>query len=341
MLGSGLLLMGLIACGGDEPPEVQPDKVDLRQAVSALRAGEMAAALSTFDAGVAADPTSYDAAVGASFGALISGDLDRADALLAGVKVSAGQKSAEILLRRAVVASRKGDMAATRTFAESSGLEAGMVLAAEAALADGDPDGAIQLLTPIAEGSGVHADLAGAYMALLKDEDPIVAVLAEGYALWGLGQRSAAVSAVEGLILALPEDRTGRDAELMLWAARAASEGEPEVAIQLLESVRTAPAGQGWRIEATRAIALCAKGETATCIEKLKALEDNAPADGLLYARITAALQLGPEQKTEAVALIGERVSHASARAALRFGELEMAKRLSPDGMFKRYLESR
>ena len=83
MLGSGLLLMGVMACGGGDVADVQAPKVDLRQAVSALRAGEIGTALSTFEEGVAADPTSYDAAVGASFGALIAGDLDRAESLLA------------------------------------------------------------------------------------------------------------------------------------------------------------------------------------------------------------------------------------------------------------------
>lgn len=341
MLGTGLLLVGFVACTGDDPGVLGPPTVNLGIAVSALREGDISIAISTFDQGVAADSTSYDAAVGASFGALITGDLDRAEMLLAAAQPSADKRIPEILLRRAIVASRKGDMSAARRFAESSGLEPGMVLAAEAALAEGDAEGARALFSPIAEGSGVYADLAGSYLALLEDEDPIVSVLAESYAQWALGQRDLAVGGVEGLLLALPEDRPDRDSELMLWAARAASEGAPEVAINLLEVVRSTPAGQGWRIAATRAIAMCAKGDVASCIRTLDSLEESAPADGLLYARVTAALQLTPEHKSDALTLIGDKVSHAAARAALQFGEADLAKRLSPDGVFKRYLESR
>jgi hypothetical protein len=240
-----------------------------------------------------------------------------------------------------MLALRNGDMRAARAYAEASGLEAGQVLAAEAAMVEGDSVVATALLMGLSQESGAHGDLARSYLALLQSDDPIESGLAECYALWAVGQRIAAVQAAEGLLLALSEESKDRDAVLLLWAARAASEGEGDTAIGLLDSVKSAPAGQGWRILATRAVAHCAQGNLAECNEGLASLEGSAPADGLLYARVTAALQLGPEHKGEALALIGEKVSHATARAALRLGELDLAKRLAPEGLLQRTLFSR
>jgi hypothetical protein len=271
----------------------------------------------------------------------LQGDLVRAEALLAKAQPHADDRIPDILLRRAMVALRNGDMNAARVHAEASGLEAGRVMAAEAAMVEGDSAGAIVLLNGISQESGPHGDLARSYLALLQSEDPIESGLAECYALWAVGQRTSAVQAAEGLLLALSEEAEARDATLMLWAARAASEGVGDTAIGLLDSVKSAPAGQGWRIPATRAVAHCAMGDVAQCKEGLAELEGSAPADGLLYARVTAALQLGPEHKGEAVALIGEKVSHATARAALRLGELDLAKRLAPEGLLQRTLFSR
>ncbi len=342
MVGTGLLLAGVLACGGGkESPDAAGPQVDLLSAVRALREGDLDAAMAGFNAGAVADPTSYDAAVGASYGALLKGDLVRADALLAKAQPHAGARTPDILLRRAMLALRGGNMRVARAHAEASGLEAGQVLAAEAAMVEGDSGGAITLLTGLSQESGPHGDLARSYLALLQSEDPIESGLAECYALWAVGQRTSAVQAAEGLLLALPEEGADRDAVLMLWAARAASEGVGEAALGLLDSVKSAPAGQGWRILATRAVARCANGDVAGCKDGLAELEGNAPADGLLYARVTAALQLGPEHKGEAVSLIGEKVSHATARAALRLGELDLAKRLAPEGLLQRTLFSR
>ncbi len=342
MVGTGLLLAGVLACGGgEEPSGAAGPQVDLLSAVRALREGDLDAAMAGFNAGAAANPGSYDAAVGASYGAMLQGDLVRAEALLANAQPHAGPRAPDILLRRAMVAVRGGDMEAARAHAEASGLEAGRVLAAEAAMVEGDLGGAISLLSGLSQESGPHGDLARSYLALLQSDDPIESGLAECYALWAVGQRTSAVQAAEGLLLALPEEDAERDATLMLWAARAASEGAGDAAIGLLDSVKSAPAGQGWRIPATRAVAHCAQGDVAGCREGLAGLDGNAPADGLLYARVTAALQLGPEHKGEAVALLGERVSHATARAALRLGELDLAKRLAPEGLLQRTLFSR
>ena len=56
--------------------------------------------------------------------------------------------------------------------AEASGLPAGKVLLAELALADGEQDEAVGLLTGVRETPGPVGDAADGYLTLLEDPDP-------------------------------------------------------------------------------------------------------------------------------------------------------------------------
>lgn len=327
---TGCFVLDMI--GGD-------DGAALQAADAKLSSGDVAGAVQDYEMLLAGDPGSVDAAVGVAYGAYVSGDLDRADSVLAAAESGAGERLGEIKLRRAMVALASGDTDALREHAAASNTPAGKVLVAEVALADGERDEALALLQDAAGAGGEVGAAAQGYLDLLEDEDPSVQGLAENYALWALGARSVAVKSVEEVVKSVPEDRERKSEELLLWAGRAAGEGETLVASSLLEAISFPPPGQAWRVPATRAIIDCADGEHDTCLTSFDELEGKAPADGLLHARATAAMLVDDSDVVSQ--LLPEHPNAASALAAAMAGNDSMARSLAPSGLLAEHLNAR
>lgn len=345
-MSSTVLLLALVGCGllggGDENV--------VAGAEEKLKSGDIPGAIAEYDAALAAHPDSVDAAVGAAYGKFLAGDLAGADKILAAAEATAGEKVGDIKLRRALVALEGGDTDAVREHGTASNLPAGKLLVAEVALADGERDEALKLLTEVKGTPGGVGDTAKDYLELLEDSDPLVAGLAENYALWALGQRKVAAVSVEEVVKGMPDDRERKSEELLLWSGRAATAGETLVASNLLEAISFPPAGQAWRVPATRAIILCAEGgaegdalaSAESCRDTLKELEGKAPSDGLTDARITAAMVLGdknPAISAELLASVSD--SSAGALAAWRAGDKDAARSLAPKGVVSDYLNQK
>jgi tetratricopeptide (TPR) repeat protein len=342
-----LLLTALLACQGGEPEQAAPAGPDpaqaqttVRDANARLKQSDFDGAASLFEQALTTDPNNIDAAVGRAYVAVLRGDLKGADGLLAAVQQAAGARAGEVSLRRAIIAARSGDLEAVRQHGQASGLAAGQLMAAEAALADADQEAALELLRKVVADPTAVGEAASRYLEFLEDEDPSVAALAENYALWALGQRDVAVRSVAPLIRAISES-DWKDQELLLWAGRAAAVGEPQAASDLLESIAFPPTGQNWRVRATRAMIQCAEQQARACLTGFQQLEGGAPPVGLLNARITAAMLLDKEHADIAAQLLDERVSNATARAALAMGEVDLARSLAPEGLLSDYLKTR
>lgn len=345
-----LLLAGLLACSGDggeqpaggggaPPPSADASK-QLAEATAALMDLDLDAAAASYEAALKVDPTNLDAVIGRAYVAAVAGDLAGADKLLQAVQGSAGPRVGEIRLRRAILGARMGNLEQVAQEGAGSKLPAGKLLAAEALLADAEQQKALALLREVVADDSQVGETASRYLEFLEDEDPSVAAMAENYALWSLGEHSVAVTSVGPLIRAISES-DWKNQELLVWAGRAAAVGEAQAASDLLESIAFAPKGQSWRVRATRAMIRCAEQDVQGCVDGFAQLEGKAPPAGLLHAKATAAMTLAPEHKEQAIALLDDRVSDATARAALAIGDPDTARRLAPDGPLADFLLSR
>lgn len=334
MLTSFLLLAGcslLQGLTGDSTKTVS-------EAEALLKAGDLAGATALYDSALAKAPTDYNLAVGASYGHLLMGDTAKADAILAAAEPDAKDKLADLKLRRALVAMQAGDLDKVKEFASVSGLPVGKLLSAEVNLADGDRDAAKALLDGIKAEPGEVGATASAYLQLMGDSNALVGGLSEAQALWAVGKRKIAVRSVEDLVKAYAESRDDGADQLLLWAGRAASVGEVDIATNLLDAITVPPAGQAWRVQATRAITACASGDGATCTTVLDAIKPIAPADGYLDARATAAVLLAPKDGAGAKALLDGYSGDAVARALAEAGDSAGAANVAADPVFKKQL---
>jgi tetratricopeptide (TPR) repeat protein len=325
------MVEGLLGGGGDAAAAA---------AESALVSGDLPGASSAYAAAAAENAGHVDAATGHAFSLVMQGDTDGADAALAAVEADAGERLAEVKMRRALVALEAGDLDAVRTHAEASDLPQGWLLAAEVALADGEREEAAALLKQAAPAGGAVADAANGYLDLIEDPEPLVSGLSEAQALWALGEKKVAVRSVEELVRNLPDSRADRDALTLLWAGRAASLGETELASGLLDALIFPPEGQAWRKVATQAIIACADGDGPQCLTLFASLEGNAPADGLADARATAAYLIAKDAPDVATKLAGPYVSNAAARALYEAGDIETARSSAPPGVFADFLKA-
>ncbi len=330
-LGACSFLEGL-GIGGDPAAEA------LSAAKESLRSSDLPASVTAFEAAYADNPDSLDAAVGASYAAFLQGQYDKAEQVLAASMDLDPTRQGELLLRRALVALARGDLDLVRAHGEASGLPAGKLLAAEVALADGERDAATSLLQAARGGDATVSSTAAAYIDLLEDADPRVQGLSEAQALWALGERRVAVRSVEELVKSLPEDRDDKAELLLVWAGRAAAAGESLVASNLVESIDFPPAGQQWRVIATRAIVACSEGDGDRCRTLLTSIEKGAPPDGLRDARATAAILLAPHDAAAAADLVGDEPSAAVARALLAAGQGADAAAMAGSGPFAQFL---
>jgi hypothetical protein len=331
-----LLLLPFTSCGlfGDTGSKAAT------AAREKLAKGDLGGGLSGFNAAFDTNPESVDAAVGASYAALLAGDTARSDQILASIAEKNEKRAPEIHLRRAIVAMRAGDLDKVRSEGEASGTAAGRLFAAEVALADGERDAAAKLLDQARSGTdpAVTATVEG-YLSLLKDADPLVQGLSEADALWALGKRSMAARAVEEILKSLSDENPRKSELLLTWSGRAAAVGEAQVASNLVEAIAFPPPGQLWRVIATRGIVACAEADPGKCKSILDGLEGQAPPAGLSDARATAALLLAPTDPARALEIVASDTSAATSRARLAAGDKEGAIRSAPqDGMFAKFL---
>lgn len=332
------VVLGLLALAGCDKGEKAKEAAAAAEAL--LKAGDLPGAAAAYEAALAEHPKSVEVATGAAYMALLAGDAAKADQILAGVEAEAGEALPQLKLRRALVAARSGELEKAKEHGVASGLPAGKLLAAEVNLADGERDAAKTALAEIQGAPGDVGAAASAYLALMADENPMVAGLSEAQALWILGEHKVAVQSAEELVLNLPDDRKDRDELLMVWAGRAASVGEANIARALLEATIFPPEGQAWRKVATSAIASCSEGDGPTCLSLFASLEGAAPEDGLADARATAAFLIASKDAEVAKQLAGPYVSNAAARALLEAGDPAAAQEAAPGGILSNWLKA-
>lgn len=306
-----------------------------------LQAGDLPGAADAYEAAVKAHPQSVDCATGAAYMALLKGDLKAADAYLVAAEKDAGDRAPEIHMRRALVALRAGDLDQAAAEGKASGLAAGKLIAAEVSLADGERDLAKALLQDVKKSGGALGEIASQYLQLLASKDPVVAGMSEEQALWALGKHKVAVRSVEELVKALPDTVEDRNEQLLLWAGRAATIGETDVARSIMSAMIFPPKGQAWRKVATEAIIACADGDGDSCAKMLDSLEGSAPADGLADARATAAALIARHDPAAAKKVAGSFASNSTARALLEAGDRDAALDAAPQGgMLAKYLDA-
>lgn len=308
------------------------------EAEAQLKAGDLAAASTKYDEAAKKAPTNVDAASGAAYAKVLAGDFAGADALLAAAEATAAEKAGDVKLRRALVAMEAGDLDKVKELGAASGTPTGKLLAAEAELADGNRDAAKALLEEAKGAGGPVGDTASKYLELMGDSNPLVAGLSEAQALWALGQRRIAVRSVEELVKAYAEGHDDGGDQLLLWAGRAASVGEGEIANSLLDSITVPPAGQFWRVQATRAMTKCAEGSTAECTALLDAVQSAAPSDGYADARATAAVLLAEKDADGARALLEGLSGDSVARAWAAVGDKGSGASAAADPVLKKQL---
>ncbi len=340
---SVLLCLTLGACsfleqfgiGGDPAAEA------VTSAKQVLSTGDLPSGTAALEAAYADNPDSVDAAIGAAYAAYLAGQYDKAEQILAAAAALDATRAGEISVRRALVALGSGDLDQVRAHGEGSGVPAGMLLAAEVALADGERDAASTLLQAAkAAPDRAVAATAADYLALMEDGDPIVQGLSEAQALWALGERRVAVRSVEELVKSLSDDRDDKAELLLVWAGRAAAAGESQVASNLVESIDFPPAGQQWRVIATRAIVACSEGDAERCGSLLEGIEKGAPPPGLADARATAAIMLAPHDAAAAAEIAGDQPSPSVARALQAAGQGGDAASLAGSGPYAQFLSA-
>lgn len=336
-MSSLLLLLSLGGCDIVQKLLNDPAKA-VEAADVKLKAGDLPGAATAWDEAAKAAPTNVDAATGAAYMKVLAGDFAAADALLAAAEATAGEKVGEVKLRRALVAMEAGDLDKVKEFATASALPAGQLLAAEVELADGNRDAAKALFEAAKADSGPVGSTASTYLDLMADANPLVAGLSEAQALWALGQRRIAVRSVEDLVKAYAESREDGGDQLLLWAGRAAAVGETAIATSLLDSITVPPPGQGWRLQATRAMVTCVDGDGAACVAQFEALRRAAPSDGYDDARATAALAVAEKDGDTARTLLDGISGDAAARAWAAIGDKASASSAAADPVLKSQL---
>lgn len=328
-----LLIAGCGLTGGSETPDPTATARDL------LVRGDLPAASAELErlAGQAAE--SVDVAVAVAWSRLTRGDFGGADAVLAAVEPAAGDALGAVKLRRALVALKARDLDAVKLHAGASGLPQGRLLAAEVHLVDLESDEAAAILRDLAAAGGAVGTTASHYLRLLDSGDTIRSGLAEAQALWALGDREAACDAAGELLRSVPVDDANRSEQLLLWAGRAVTSGQADVAQNLLDEVDFPPEGQAWRVQATRALVHVAQDEIDEATRLLDALAaGGAPADGVADARATACAMVS--DPAVAARLVGDLATPAVARCLQKAGAVDLAAQRAPGGPLGAWLES-
>lgn len=321
-------LTNMIGGGGGVSEEVKQQ----------LKSGDFSGAKSKLEEASKANPADLDTATHLAYVQMMGGDFAGAEATLAKAQEGASpEDTAKIELRRAMVALRARDLDAVRDHGRASGLPEGLLLAAEVHIQDLDDEQARKLLEQLKDQPNVVGATATKYLELYNGT-PEMNSLADVTALWALGERKEACDNASQVIPDLPENEE-KAALLLLWAGRAATSGQVEIANALLTELTTTPdQSQSWRIKATEAIIAIGEGEYKKGIDLFKALEGGAPADGLAHARATAAALAGNAEIAEQ--LVGDLESPAVARGLLEAGARDLALEAAPsDSKLKKFME--
>ena len=335
-----LVALGLLGSGCGVIDTLMGEDVGLvlKTGADQLSSGDWPAAADTFTAGVAGTPESVDLATGAAYTALLQGDYARADRYLAATEPTAGDRTSEVKLRRAIVALQAGDLDSVVAHGLASSHGIGTLLAAEVMMADGDSAESLALLEPLTDRTGKIGVLANQYVTLLSSGDLVLVGLAEAQALWALGERKTAVKTATELVDSLGDEASSADEWRLMWASRGVSVGLPDESEELLAGILFPPTGQAWRKMATEAMVACARQQADECESGLSALEGVAPPAGLADARATAAMLLSAEHQQVAERMAGTAVTNANARAMLEIGNRQAAAALAPNGKFADFL---
>ena len=340
----GAALLGTIAMSGCDAVSDLMGGADSKAVYDAgaasLRQGDLPAAADQWEQAQVANPEDVDVATGAAYTLLLKGDTSAADAALAAAEAKAGERLPEIQMRRALVALEAGNLDAVGKHARASGLPAGKLLAAEVAMADGEPDEAVELLSSVSGAGGELGALARRYLELLESDDSMVSGLCEAEALWALGVRKVAVQSADELVRGLSEDVEEKPELLLTWAGRAVSVKEADVAQGLLDPLTFPPDGMKWRMDAVQAMVYCVQGELEACQTSFDKVDKIGPGAGVADARATAAYLIADEHPEVAKALVGSIQTNAAARALLETGDAGAAKAASPGGVIDNYLEA-
>ncbi len=329
-----VLTFMLLGCAAVSGLLADPSK-QVAEAESKLKAGDLVGAALVYDEALKKSATNIDVVSGAAYVKLLQGNPAAADTLLASVEATAADRLPEIKLRRALVAVETGDLDAVRTHATAAGTPVARLLVAEVSLADGDRPAAKTAFEALGSEPGAVGTTAKAYLDLLNDANPLLPGLAEVQALWALGQRPIAVRASEDPVKAYASAREDGAEQLLLWAGRAASVGEADIATSLLDAIPVAPEGQVWRVQATRSLVLCVSGDGAGCLAGMERISTIAPADGYADARATAALLIAERDAETARKLLEGQSGDASARAWALLGDMQTAGTVAMDPVFK------
>jgi hypothetical protein len=320
--------------GVADTPEITKEAEDL------AKDGDLPAAHSKYLEIQQANPASVHAAMGLAYSHVLRGEYPKADMLLANVDTDQVEPelAKKLRLRRALVALKEGDVDQVIALGEASGTAIGKLLAAEGRLADGSPNEAIPLFEDAEKSGGAVGDTAKQYLDFMRADDPLLRALAEASALWAIGEAVPACESAQQVMANLDEDVPNRNEMGLLWAGRAATVGDIESAVELLDSVSTPPEGQAWRVQATRALIHFRKNESADGVALFVQLASGgAPADGLADAIATAAAISGDANIAKEITAGLE--SSATARSLLEVGDRETAIELAPSGPLKKFLK--
>lgn len=346
--------MGLGACGGliwtllvgcemvaDLLGGAGPELAD--PAVERLKAGDLPGAATAYAELYAANPEHFEVATGHAYVLMLKGDATGADAALAGLEATAGERLGEVKMRRALVALSATDedrLTRVRQHGMDSGRPEGRLLAAEVRLLDLDTEEASRMLRDLVSVPGPVGETAAAYVKGLDSGDGNQAGLAEVAVQWALGDRAGAVVSAEEIVRQLPGDSPERFEQVLVWAGRAATSGKPEVASSLLADAGLPPdPSDAWRVQATEAIVAAAQGSDRAMVLFGALAQGGAPSDGLADARATACAVAASAEL--AARLVEGMDSAAAARCLMLAGAADAAKAAVSSGLIDTFLENR
>ncbi|MBT3218330.1 MAG: hypothetical protein HN348_04510 [Proteobacteria bacterium] len=200
------------------------------------------------------------------------------------------EASAELSLRRTLLAARHGDIESVGLNARASNTSAGDLFAAEVLLVDLQTEEAKRLFhRAVEQGQGSVQITAEHYLQWLDSDDSSMAALAEVTALWALGDWATACDEAEEVVKGLRDEELRRSKSL-LWASRAVAARRPDVAQGLLDDMGTPPLGQAWRFQAIQAMIWLADGRIDESRDRLDQLRVEHPVeveDALVTACLT------------------------------------------------------
>ena len=327
----GMLLMSTwFGCSGVDKSE------DIFKAQKEMAANNLSVAGQQFDAILQEVPGEAVASTSMAHIHMLNGKFEQADAVLASIQTEDPVVKSQIALRRALVALESKDFSKVKEFAQQSTESFAYILVAEISLMDGEHEEAATALEQV---NGSHASLAQSYLRLLEGDEWSKAY-AEAQALWAVRDFDLAIQSVSGTLQYV--SASALDGEfgehVILWASRAISVGQPEIADDLLQIQGFQPDPEDWKVDTLKAMSTCVKGNVSEGKEMFAALEGKAPPQGLHDAKATTAVVLASIGK-DASALLSELRGTSGAFAAYKSKDSNLADDLVDSEIFERFLD--